>query len=167
VLTYLFCRVNKRDRITLNSICKEIEGTLEDIEYLDVENSKNIILDIAVYILLLIINLDLFLALIFYISNFKVFQRADRVNELNIFSILGACIGLLNFSVLGYKIPFIDLNPLIPIPPNIGFFHNTINVMLSLLFVVFVVSTTIVRFYFNSNSKEQSTDFKSLTELKI
>jgi hypothetical protein len=167
VLTYLFCRVSKRDRITLNSICKEIGGTLEDIEYLDVENSKNKILDFVVYGLLLLINLDLILSLLFYIANFRVFQRAQRIYELNIFSIIGACIGLLNFTILGFKIPFIELSPIIPITPNIGFFNSTLNVMLSLLFVVFIVSTTVVRFYFNTNSREQSADFKSLLELKI
>ncbi len=168
VLTYLFCRVNKRDKITLSSICKEIGGNLEDIKHLDIEDSKNKVLDYAIYALLLVINMDILLAIMFYISNFKVFQRTERVRELNIFTFLASCLGLLNFSILGFKIPYIELTPIFPYPLNIGLFNNSIQVLISLIFVIFIVSTLIVRFYFNTNKIiEQSVDYRTLSDLKI
>lgn len=167
VLTYFFCRVTNRDQIILNSISKENESSLETIKYLSPDESKSKLSQIIILTIITLLNLDLILMMITYIANYRVMERIGKLRKLNIITVIGSVIGLLNFSVLGFRIPNLYIPSPLPFAPNIGYFNNNLYIMISLFLGFFMITSMIIRFYFNSNKIEEKIDFKTLEELKI
>ncbi len=166
-LTYFICRINNREKITLNSVINEFDGSIDTINYIDEVSTKKTVIQYIVLAILFAINMDLLLAVAFYIINFRKFQLVDKVGTLNVFSILAACAGLLNFSVLGIKNNFINLNPLLAFPPNVGYFFKDY-LPLGIAFVtVCIISYIFVNLFFGLTKNADDKSFVSLEELKI
>jgi hypothetical protein len=166
-LTYFICRINNKEKVTLNSVINEFDGSIETISYRDEVSTKKTVIQYIVLALLFAINMDLLLAIAFYIINFKKFQLVERVSELNIFAILAACAGLLNFSILGLKLQFINLPSILNFPPNIGyFFKDYISLGIAFL-IVCIISYIFINLFFGLTKETDNTSFKSLNDLKI
>jgi hypothetical protein len=166
-LTYFICRINNKEKVTLNSVINEFDGSIETINYRDEVSTKKTVIQYIVLALLFLINMDLLLAIAFYIINFKKFQLVDRVGELNIFAILAACAGLLNFSILGIKNNIINLPSILNFPPNIGyFFKDYISLGVAFL-IVCIISYIFINLFFGLAKETDNTSFKSLNDLKI
>jgi hypothetical protein len=166
-LTYFICRINNKEKVTLNSVINEFDGSIETINYRDEVSTKKSIIQYIVLGLLFLINMDLLLAIAFYILNFKKFQTVDKVGTLNVYSILAACAGLLNFSILGVKNSFLNLNPLLSFPPNIGYFFKDYLTIGIGFVVVCSISYIFVHLFFGLTKEVDETTFKSLNDLKI
>jgi hypothetical protein len=166
-LTYLICRVSNKDKVILNTIVNEFDGAVEAIKYKDVNDNKATIFTVLGILFVMAINLDLSLAIAMYITTFKNFAQNDKVNLLNFISILAAAIGLLNLSILGIRFKFINFEPIIPNPPNIGYFTHNYYILGLLAIVVLIITKLIINKVYSINHTPTNHDYKKINELKI
>ena len=166
-LTYFICRINNKEKVTLNTVINEFDGSIETLKYRDEITTKKSIVQYIVLALLFLINMDLLLAITFYVLNFRKFQLQDKIRTLNIFCILAASIGLLNFSILGVKNTIINMTPLLKFPPNFGFVLNEYNHLAVAFVAVCIISYVFVEVFFGKPEDVDKSSFKSLNDLKI
>jgi hypothetical protein len=162
-LTYFVCRVKNKDKVTLNTIINEYDGALENLN-IDKKSSISIFKENLILLFVFLMNLDVILAFVYYIFNFKAFFNTEKVNKLNIFCILASIIGLSNFSILGYKIPNLNINPILYFTPNIGNFSNISIIFIgTILIILFSKHLTNVALLKN----EENNKFKNINEFKF
>ncbi|MGL4759219.1 MAG: hypothetical protein ACRCXZ_07820 [Patescibacteria group bacterium] len=167
VLTYFFCRVNTRDQIILNTICKENECTNEIIKHQNKENGDLNLLFFLGLIVTTILSMDLIVSIINLVLNYSRFKKKEKLIYLNAFTAVGSIFGLLNFSILGFKIPFFDSKPILNFPPNVAYFFNEKLTLIFVFFTILVFNYFIFSLIFRTFNKETKTDYKTLEQIKF
>lgn len=166
-LVYFVCSVNNKDQIILHSLVKEFDSSLEEIESKSKSKSINIYLKYLLGLFLFFINLDFILVLLFYIINYKKFENSNQEKILNLVSFLAGVIGILSLTLIGLKLPFANLNPIINFPINIFFYFDNIIIKLGLAILIIIISKTITDRLIFTNSSQNNQEYQNINQLKI
>ena len=89
------------------------------------------------------INLDLVLVLLFYVSNYKEFEKNNQEKILNIASFIAGVIGILSLTLIGFRLLFINLNPILNFPINVFSYTDNLIIRFILGFVIVILSKII------------------------
>lgn len=166
-LAYFICRVSNREQVVLNSIAREFDANSETIGGLSSPELGSNLFRNLVLSLLFFINLDLLLAIVFYVLNFKRFSDLEMLTKLNIFCFAAALIGLLNYSILGINLDFVNQPPFLPFAPNIGYLSNKLEIKALYALAVVVFSKLMINLFFQKPKAVSTSGYKNLAEIKL
>jgi hypothetical protein len=168
-LAYFICKISNKEQAVLNTISKEFDVHFENIKHTDRDEVSNMLLFNIGLCVLFLLNLDVLLAMLFYILNFKRFTNINQLYKLNIFTVLASIIGLLNLSVLGISWDWgpSGPSPLLSFPPNIGYWANGMEYKLVYGLIMVIVSHIISTLLFSIHSKRNDSECKNILNLKV
>jgi hypothetical protein len=166
-LAYFICRVSNREQVVLNSIAKEFDANSETIGGLSSSELGSNLFKNIVLAFLFFINLDLLLAVAFYILNYKRFNELEILTKLNIFCFAAALIGLLNYSILGINFDFINQSSFLSFPPNVGYLTNKLEIKALYALLIISFSKLVLNFFFKKPLEVSTSGYKNLTDLKL
>jgi hypothetical protein len=160
-LNYVIFEVSTKDQITLTTIANSNNAYIENIFESDLDKETNHD-RVKLCGLLILMFLDLGLAMVSYIINFRNFEYYKKTTTLNICTIVSGLYSLVSMSVLTFDIStLLNLKPIFRIP-----FYNT---NLYFMFGLLVLYTIIVKIFIPiQNTKITfSKPIQVISELKI